>query len=109
MTANASVFESVTYSDFSSGLSMSAVGCDPGAVTSLGANREIQRTTRPEIRSSSATLDAFHRLHQARLASRLATTVYGNEVGTTSLVLTSNRRRILPVCESRRTTVSERL
>src|SRR5579863_206668 len=73
-TATRLAFDSATYNDFSSELSSIAVGCEPGAVGSFGSSRGIQRATVPFSRSSSATRDAFHRLHQARRPLRDATT-----------------------------------
>src|ERR1700676_3316808 len=86
-----------------------AVGCEPGAMGSSGCFNRIQRTTLPALRSSSATREEFHKLHQALRPSRVDITVYGNEDGIRSLLLTSKRWRTLPLAESRSTTLSERL
>src|SRR3954453_22714032 len=89
-TATWSTLESATYNVFSLGLNSIAVGCEPGARGSSGSLSLIQRRIFPRARSSSATCDAFHRLHQALRPSRAATHVYGYEAGTRSLVLRSN-------------------
>jgi len=73
-TATRLAFDNATYSDFWSGLSSIAVGCEPGVVGSFGSSKGIQRATVPFSKSSSATRDAFHRLHQARRPSCDATT-----------------------------------
>src|SRR5258708_39900072 len=53
--------------------------------------------------------EEFHKLHQARRPSRVATTVYGNDDGIISCVLRSNCCKTRPSPESRSTTLSERL
>src|ERR1700685_2084970 len=70
-----SELERATYNICSSGLSSIAVGCEPGARGSFGCFRSIRFPIFPLVRSSSATCEAFHKLHQARLASRVATQV----------------------------------
>src|SRR5215475_1643097 len=74
IAATMSAFESVTYSVDSSGLSRSAVGCDPGAILDSGSNKEM-RLVAPVARLSSAIREAFHKLHQARRPPRDTTTV----------------------------------
>src|SRR5258708_25512069 len=86
-----------------------AVGCEPGAIGSFGSSSLIHLTTFPLMRSSSATCEAFHRLHQARLPSRVATTVYGNDDGTRAPTLRSKLCRTLPFARSSSTTLSDRL
>src|SRR5215469_13428104 len=76
-SATWSMFESATYNVFSLGLKSIAVGCEPGASGSSIGLSLIQCATLPLVRSSSATCEAFQRLHQARRPSRVATTVYG--------------------------------
>src|SRR4029077_13398238 len=98
-----------TYRVFSSGLKSSAVGWEPGASGSSGRFSVIFLTTVFPVRSSSATCDAFHKLHQARRASRVATQVYGKDDGTKLPVLRSKVCKILSVVGSSTTTLSERL
>src|SRR5258708_39833067 len=86
-----------------------AVGCEPGAIGSFGSSSLIHLTTFPLVRSSSATCEAFHRLHEARLPSRAATTVYGNDGGTRAPTLRSKLCRTLPFAGSSSTPLSERL
>src|SRR5437660_2391084 len=96
-TATVSALDSATYSSFSSGLNSMAVGCDPGSVEFFGGSSGIQRVIFPLAKSSSATRDAFHKLHQARRPSRLATTVSGKDAGTSSFVLRPNVLTVRPV------------
>src|SRR5437667_160562 len=61
-------------------VSLTACVVWPGPLPFSGGNQKIvadyrQRAIRPETRSSSATWEAFHKLHQARRPSRVATTV----------------------------------
>src|SRR3954464_12714465 len=74
-TAPRSALARVTYRDFSSGLSRSAVGWEPGISGALGSSSDVQRVTFPVVRSNSATRERFHNVHQARRPSRVATTV----------------------------------
>src|SRR5580692_5634379 len=103
------MFESATYNVFSLGLRSIAVGCEPGASGLSTSLSLIQRATLPLVRSSSAICEAFHRLHQARWPSCVATTVYGYADGTRSPVLRSKVCRTLPLAGSSNTTLSERL
>src|SRR5581483_3520333 len=108
-TAIRSAFDNATYSTDSSGLSNSAVGCEPAAVFDLGSSSGIQRLTLPALRSSSATRDAFHSEHQARLPSRLTMTAYGKAAGTIAPVLRSNRCKTRPLSPSSNSALSARL
>src|SRR5450755_661814 len=100
-----STLDSATNNTLSFLLSNIAVGCEPGAKGSSGCFSLIQRDTLPPVRSSSATCDAFHKLHQARRPSRVATHVYGNDDGIRSLVLRSKVCSTFPVAGSSRTTL----
>ncbi len=107
--ATSSMLDSATYRMLSSGLSRSAVGCEPAARGSSGCFSLIQRATLPLARSSSATCDAFHKLHQALRPLRVATHVYGNDDGIRSLVLRSKLCKMFPVAGSSSTALSDRL
>src|ERR1700751_6302186 len=86
-----------------------AVGCEPGAVGDSGSRNDIQRVTAPPTRSSSATFEAFHKLHQARRPSRVTVSVYGYDEGTIVLVLRSKRARTSPLAVSSRIALSDKL
>src|SRR5690242_12305429 len=93
----------------SSLLSSIAELCALGEIASFGFWRAIQRTTRPLDRSSSAILGEFHKLHQARLPSRVATTPYGKDDGMIRSVLTSNCCSTAPLVALISSTLSARL
>src|SRR3984893_2577183 len=109
MAATESALANATYRNFSSGERSIAVGCEPGATELFGTSNGMRRTAVLRTRSSSATCDAFHKLHQARRPSRLATTVYGKEEGMKRCVLRSNCANSFPDSTSIRITLSDRL
>src|SRR6195256_2374334 len=109
IAAMESALARATYKNFSSGERSIAVGCEPGATELFGISKGMRRTTVLRARSSSATCEAFHKLHHARLPSRVATTVYGKEEGKKRCVLKSNWAASFPDSESSWITLSERL
>src|SRR6516165_9041547 len=101
-----SSFDSETKSVFSSAVKIIAVGCKVGAIGGA-PDGPIHRASFPLVKSSSATCDAFHKLHHARRPSLVATHVYGYAAGTRSFVLRSKVCSVLPVDESIRITLSD--
>src|ERR1700736_6318896 len=109
MAATESALANATYKNFSSGERSIAVGCEPGATELFGTSNEMRRTTALRARSSSATCEAFHKLHQARRPSRVVTTVYGKEEGMKRWVLRSNCANSFPDSDASRITFGDRL